>query len=270
MKKLLIFTDLDGTLLDHESYSYVPALPALDRLGQLDIPVIINSSKTVSEISRLRVEMNNCHPFIVENGGAACIPQDYFGTSNACKQPLTVHNFGPDYTSLCHTIKNIRSIRGYDFLGFSDLNNQEVADLTSLSCEQASHAKQRHCSEPIQWRDSHQALEKFTEELRHLGISTVRGGRFIHVMGKVDKAQAMKWLLHQYQETWPETDWITVALGDSPNDRKMLESADIAVIIPAAKGPELTLNKTKNVLIPKEKGPAGWRDAMEEILQNYI
>ncbi len=29
MKKLFVFTDLDGTLLDHEDYGYTAALPAL-------------------------------------------------------------------------------------------------------------------------------------------------------------------------------------------------------------------------------------------------
>lgn len=30
---LLVFTDLDGTLLDHESYDWSPARPALNRLS---------------------------------------------------------------------------------------------------------------------------------------------------------------------------------------------------------------------------------------------
>jgi len=58
-KQLLVFTDLDGTLLTHEGYSWQPAAPALERLRQLDIPLILNSSKTAAEIAALREELDN-------------------------------------------------------------------------------------------------------------------------------------------------------------------------------------------------------------------
>ena len=36
--QLVLFSDLDGTLLDHESYSFDAARPALDRLRREDVP----------------------------------------------------------------------------------------------------------------------------------------------------------------------------------------------------------------------------------------
>lgn len=45
MKKLLIFTDLDGTLLDHHNYDWSPTKPALQRLAELNLPLIFNSVK---------------------------------------------------------------------------------------------------------------------------------------------------------------------------------------------------------------------------------
>lgn len=44
--QFLVFTDLDGSLLDHHNYSYVNALPQLASLEQLGIPVIPATSKT--------------------------------------------------------------------------------------------------------------------------------------------------------------------------------------------------------------------------------
>ena len=41
-----IFSDLDGTLLDHDTYGYEPARPALALLGRKNIPLILCSSKT--------------------------------------------------------------------------------------------------------------------------------------------------------------------------------------------------------------------------------
>src|SRR5574337_76081 len=75
---LLIFTDLDGTLLDHKTYSFDPAQEALNEVEQRGIPLILCTSKTRTEVERLRRALNNHHPFIVENGGAVFIPIDYF------------------------------------------------------------------------------------------------------------------------------------------------------------------------------------------------
>ena len=77
MKRFVVFTDLDGTLLDHHTYAYADALPALSKLRQTRTPLIMVSSKTRREIEALRRELENDHPFIPENGGAIFIPKGY-------------------------------------------------------------------------------------------------------------------------------------------------------------------------------------------------
>lgn len=86
----LVFTDLDGSLLDHHNYSYRDALPQLRALERLQIPVIPATSKTRSEISQLRDELANEHPFITENGAAVLIPVGYF----AERPPATLERDG--------------------------------------------------------------------------------------------------------------------------------------------------------------------------------
>ncbi|MBP1733392.1 MAG: mannosyl-3-phosphoglycerate phosphatase, partial [Deltaproteobacteria bacterium] len=66
---IVIFTDLDGTLLDSMTYSFEPARPALRKLKDLGIPLIICSSKTRLEIERYRQEFGSLYPFVAENGG---------------------------------------------------------------------------------------------------------------------------------------------------------------------------------------------------------
>ncbi|MEM9278462.1 MAG: HAD-IIB family hydrolase, partial [Pseudomonadota bacterium] len=67
--QLIFFTDLDGTLLDHETYSHEPAREALDAIRNNDIPLILASSKTAAEIEPLRNELGFDHcEAIVENG----------------------------------------------------------------------------------------------------------------------------------------------------------------------------------------------------------
>ena len=43
--KPIVFTDLDGSLPDHESYSCEEARPALNLLQEKNIPVIANTVK---------------------------------------------------------------------------------------------------------------------------------------------------------------------------------------------------------------------------------
>src|SRR3989339_344329 len=76
MPELIVFTDLDGTLLDHDTYAYDEARPGLDRLAAEGVPLVLVSSKTRPEIEELRARLGNRHPFVPENGGAIFIPRD--------------------------------------------------------------------------------------------------------------------------------------------------------------------------------------------------
>ena len=73
--RLIVFTDLDGTLLDHGDYSYSAALPALQALRAQGIPLILASSKTGAEIAPLHHALGLGEwPIIVENGAQRVIP----------------------------------------------------------------------------------------------------------------------------------------------------------------------------------------------------
>ena len=65
MTTLLIFTDLDGTLLDHHTYSFQPAKAAMQALKTFSIPCVINTSKTFVELIALREELNHQDAFMV-------------------------------------------------------------------------------------------------------------------------------------------------------------------------------------------------------------
>ena len=78
MKKTVVFSDLDGTLLDESSYSFKDALPAVRLLQLRAIPLVLCSSKTRAEIEPCRLSLHNRHPFISENGGGIFIPPGYF------------------------------------------------------------------------------------------------------------------------------------------------------------------------------------------------
>ena len=75
----MLVTDLDGTLLDHDSYDYAAARPCIEHLDELGWPLVLSSSKTASEMKALREALGNSAPFVVENGSAIFIPEGAFG-----------------------------------------------------------------------------------------------------------------------------------------------------------------------------------------------
>lgn len=272
MIDLLVFTDLDGTLLDHHDYSCEEALPAIERLASAGSPLIFNSSKTAAEIKPLRKALDNRHPYIIENGSAVWLAKGYFKSlgapCTATAEDDEVHAFGPNYQKLITKLHELRSRAGYRFKGFYDMSNQDVANLTGLSLSDAALAKKRAASEPLLWQDTEESLSDFRCRLLDLNLYITKGGRFHHVMGPTDKAQAMQWLTDQYRSTWPERQWTTVALGDGPNDQAMLEAADIAVPIPPAVGVALKLKRTEGVIYTEASGPRGWQIAIDSILDD--
>ena len=71
-----IFTDIDGTLLDHVNYSYGNLKNYIHRIKN-NASIIFNTSKTFEEIQILNNNLELNYPFIVENGACIFFPQDY-------------------------------------------------------------------------------------------------------------------------------------------------------------------------------------------------
>ncbi len=262
MNNWLIFTDLDGTLLDHDDYRFSEAQPALEKIRRLRIPLIINSSKTYAEIDSIRKKLHSHDAFVVENGAAVFCPAGLFP---GYEQPWNQVILGKSLNEILPLIRRLREQHGFVFSGFSDYSVEEVMRETGLAESQAAQAKQRLATEPLKWRDSEQKRELFARLLRQNGLQLIRGGRFWHVMGQNDKAHAMAWLLNKYQQLQSEKIR-TIALGDSQNDRKMLEQADYAGVIRKADDGYLQLNKTSDrVIVSKHPAPLGWQEVMDQL-----
>ncbi len=260
-RQLLVFTDLDGTLLDHDSYAWKPAARALRRLSELDIPLIFNSSKTATEIVELRQELQNSHPYIVENGGAVFLPTE---------TGEEIHHFGANYQQIRRILTSLRNKHDYPFSGFADMGPDGVVAATGLDKASAEAACDRQSTEPLLWQGDDAHLEAFRQDLAKEGLQLVKGGRFFHVMGQTDKGLAMNWLTERYRQADPETKFVLVALGDGPNDLPMLQLADIAVVLRPQTGPALTVSGHTRVIRPGFPGPNGWQEALDEIFHLYL
>ncbi len=267
---VLVFTDLDGTLLDHHTYSYKPALPALNVLEEKNVPLIICTSKTRAEIEKWRQEMDNEHPFISENGGAIFIPKGYFSHKLGIgkeKGNYFVIELGTPYSQLREILNRIRNSLQLKFKGFGDLSPEEVADLCGFSPEEAKLAKKREYDEPF-LLDLESAVNKVQEMVTGSNLQITRGGRFFHLMGENDKGKALRLLTDVYREKTERIE--TIALGDSLNDLAMLRIADHPVLVQKPDGSYDSEVMLPNLQLAPGVGPAGWNESVLELLNKLL
>jgi len=264
MIDLVIFTDLDGTLLDHHTYDWTPARPALDRLARTGMPLVMVSSKTRPEIEALRRAMGNRHPFVSENGGAVFIPDDY-----ALDIPPEADQMD-EYRVLVLGRPAAEIAVAFDRLAarlpvraLSRMTIPEIVALTGLTPEQASGARNREFGEAFILDEPEAGEERLAEAVRDLGLRLTRGGRFYHLLGENDKGRAVSLLADLYRRKNPGL--ITAAIGDSPNDRPMLAVVDRPFLVARPDGGHAKIDRPGLTRLPLA-GPAGFNQAVLSLL----
>jgi mannosyl-3-phosphoglycerate phosphatase len=248
---IIIFTDLDGTLLDHTNYGFEAALPMLDFIKTNDIPLIIVTSKTKNEVIRIQELLGFKAPFIIENGAGIFIPfEDTY-------EEIAL-GFHYKYIRACF-LKYAKSIQMH---GFFDMSDEEVAKHTNLSLENAADAKKRTFTEPFILKDENR-LSELQRMANEDGLNIVKGGRFhLLITKRQDKSSAIKHFIKYYKKN-REEDLKTIALGDSANDLSMLQSVDTPILIPHPDGSYMSCD-IKGLIRTPYPGPRGWNAALKE------
>lgn len=248
----IVFTDLDGTLLDHASYSWKPAQSALTLLRGRHIPLVLASSKTAAEIAPLRDEIGfaGC-PAIVENGAGVLEPGEH-GEGNAGM-----------HEKLLAAVGELPEDLRRAFSGFSDWTTDEIVDRTGLPVDSAALAARRRFSEPGLWSGDGEQRVRFERLLAEKGITARQGGRFLTLSFGTTKADRMREIAARYGDPH------TIALGDAPNDIEMLQRADTGVIVANPHGsalPELQGEAEGRIVRTQKPGPDGWNEAVRAII----
>lgn len=263
---LLIFTDLDGTLLNSDDYRFDEALPVLKTLQERDIPVIPVTSKTRVEVEWLRQQTNSSDPFVVENGSGAFIHQDdaRFDTSDTDSWGnYDLKRFGCIYTDARNGLGEIAQHLGETLRGFGDLSVEDVAELTGLAPEEVERAQTREFTEPfVTPKDMYpKTLEDAAEKF---GFRVVVGDRFSHLIGhNAGKGKAVRWLIEGFGGNG---DVVTVGLGNSPNDLEMLEAVDRPIVVPDRLGRVHRGLDDRGWQVAPAAGCQGWAQAVKAIL----
>jgi len=268
--KLLVITDLDGSLLDPRTYSFESARGAIKALQERGVPLVFSSSKTRAEIEHYRAEAGVTDLFVSENGGGVFIPTGYFRFDPGGEEfeEYDVLVLGTPYPELRKVFGEIREQTGIGVKGFGDMTIEEVARLSGLTEREAELALARDFDEPFVFEPNETRSEEFLDAIRASGLNWTRG-RFYHLIGSNDKGKAAAIVRRLFAHEFSRWRIKLVCIGDNPNDLPMLRIADVPVLIKRDDGshaPEVDLPgliKTEGI------GPAGWSEAVERILEEH-
>jgi len=251
LAKFVIFTDLDGTLLDANTYSPDAAKIALARVQALGWPIIFCSAKTAAEQAPIRAALNVTDTYIVENGSAI-----YFQD----EEPLVL---GLRAAEIHARLARIRTSLGLAFRGFHEASTAEVAAVTGLSLAAARLAQQREFSATIFTPFTPEDLARFIDACAAEGLRAPSGGRFYTVTGQgADKGVAVRQVMRRY------SGYISVGIGDSPNDAPLLRAVQRPYLVQRPDGTWHDLDVPHMVRV-SAIGPIGWSQVITELLAEH-
>lgn len=268
--RTVVFTDLDGTLLDRKTYRADPALEVLKELAKREIPVVPVTSKTRKEVLHLQqTQLPFRGPFIVENGSAIVFPLEDPWTPDErgeVRDRFRIVRLGSTYEEARRALLSLREDLRIPLVTLPELSDEDVTRLTGLRGTSVAHARAREFSEVFLVPASpHLDLLRRTAETR--GFRILVGDRFGHIVGiRAGKGEALRVLMDLLRERFPETRWRTIGLGNSPNDVELLEFTDHSVVIPGPAGPHPELDRGGWIVAPAP-GPEGWAQAIRDLLE---
>ncbi|MBE3289340.1 MULTISPECIES: mannosyl-3-phosphoglycerate phosphatase-related protein [Enterobacter] len=258
---LLIFSDLDGSLLDIHTYEWQPAMPWLDKLQDNQVPVILCSSKSAAEMLDIQQDLGlEGLPFIAENG-AVVQPDVRWEIGQR-------HINGMTHREIHPLIEQIRQQAGFKFTTFDDVDERVISEWTGLTRYRAALARRHDASVTLIWRDSDEAMARFEAALAQRGLKCLQGARFWHILDAgCGKDVAANWLIAQYRER-ENIEPTTLGLGDGPNDAPLLDSVDFAVVIKGInrQGIRLRDDSPSRVYHTRQAGPLGWQEGLDHFL----
>jgi mannosyl-3-phosphoglycerate phosphatase len=272
----LIFTALEGALVDSHTDSFQGAEEALSELEQRKIPFVLLTSRTREEIEPLRKKLGHNHPFVTENGGGIFFPDGYFslripGAVRTARY-LSIAQ-GEAYAVVCEALDEIAEECEVGVAGFHHMSLREIADNTGLRPRSAELVRAREFDEPFYFTSADdKAIARFVEAARKRGFDARRGPTFWHFSAKCDSARAVRTLSKLFREA-THIKLRLVGIGGSQEDLPWLRAVDHAILLPDSResashseDPHESPGRTKAIIKGEAPGPAGWNKVILSIV----
>ena len=260
ISKILIFTDLDGTLLHNETFKFENIRQYIKNLLSKNISIIPNSSKTKTEIINFCHELEEELPFIVENGAAIynmnLVNSDFPEKIILSRDKEEILNLffkkiPKEFISKCKFVLKLKK--------------DEQLEIFGLSEKQLSYASDREFSVPFIFKGNKVEKNNLFRLTSDMGLTMQEGGRVINLSDNVSKSFAMKKVRRIFEKT-EKQELKIIGVGDNFNDLDMLRNSDIACLVFNEKFKLDTLN-INNCLVSKKPAPDGWEEVVKMALE---
>ena len=278
-RTLLIATDIDGTLLDHDAQLPFRAdvwRREIRKLGDrvAGCRIAFASSRTLLELMVLQRALGMRGPCIAEDGAVLAVdaagslgvehpPPDWERMQAFGQRTMRIWQRTPSATQLRETLRDIDAVQRADA---SHLNREALATLglrSTGAIRRALHA--RHHSLLL---DPTRITESDTQAIHTAGaargLHLRRGGRWLTLADAAGKGSALDLLRHI--EGLCDVSPIVVAIGNEENDVSLLEKADLAFVIRnPGRGPHPALAAVPHAVVLDSEGPGGWLEMLRRL-----
>ena len=256
--KILIFTDLDATLLHRDTFQFDAIKVYLKKLLSDGIFIIPNTSKTEKEILDFNNELGSSLPHIAENG--AVIKGLDLLNSNLPKE-LILSKEKDNLTKIFE--KSVPDNLQNKCKWLSEMDKKKQSLIFGLKDEKLKMALDLKYNIPFVFEGNKNEKKELYKIIKKKGLVLQEGGRVINLTDKVNKAKALQVFVRFFKKKNQNVK--TIAVGDNYNDLDMLKVSDYPCLVFNDK---FTLDQIPiNDLITTNKpSPEGWADVIKMAL----
>src|SRR5687767_10280539 len=255
MNGWMVFTALDGSLLDARTLSFEAARHSFRRLIAAGIPVVPVTGKTFAEVRPLADVLGIDGRLVIESGG---------GIARRVGSSWRLEACGAGTKVLREAVPKIEQRSGARLRLYSAMRLDQAAAASGLTGIDLRRSLQRNFDEPFVLESG--PLAAVEEAARSIGLRVRTGGRFHHLSGPPRRGAAAQQVRDEIAASSGAQPFV-VALGYAPIDIEFLSLADIPIIMPRRNGaPDpLLVAMLPEARVAPSAGPKGWAKAIDEI-----
>ena len=255
---LIIFTDLDGSLLHRDNFKFDAIKDYIKNLIDEGIIIIPNTSKTEKEIEEFIKELGSNLPFISENGssihGLNLINSNFpnkIVLSRDKQELIKVFDskVPENLKAKCKFISKMKSKEQTNIFGLQDNN--------------LKNALSRKYTIPFLFEGDKKEKNRLFNVLRSSSLTMQEGGRVLNLGDNTDKVKSMNQVLKIYKKVESKTK--VIAVGDNFNDLDMLRNCDIPCLVFNDQFKQDQIN-IDNLIVTNKPSPEGWADVIKTAL----
>ena len=255
---ILLFTDLDGTLLNKKTFEFKAALNLIKNCVSKGINIIPNSSKTDLELDEICENLEIPKVYISENG--SCIYGLNFLSKNLNEKVRLSRNKDIIFKNFTDNI-NVKLQKKCLILENETLQNQ--IEVLGLPKNKIFKAMNRKFSTPFIFLGNKEEEVELKKHVNKFGLNIQFGGRVLSLGDKVSKGNAMmRFMSLLSNET--KKNYVSICVGDNENDFDMLDKCDYPCLV--KNGPLKNINFKNQCVFSQKEAPDGWVEVVNKTL----